>query len=130
MKYFLATAVIVLALVVAGSVFCGCRRSATKVAQGYTLERFNENGKYYLIASEDPLSGGGVFDGTIEQIGWNHDWILAQVTRLASTDTNGWYALDLKTKRVIGPIQESELRTNPTLSKVECRAVEMAAGGR
>lgn len=130
MKHSIATAVIALGLVVAGSLlFCGCQPSTVKLTQGYRLERFDENGKYYVIAPGD-LSGGGVFDGTVEQIGWNHDWILARVTRLYHGDTNGWYALDVKTKRVIGPIQESELRTNSAWSKVECRAVEAAAGGR
>ncbi len=93
------------------------------------MERFDENGKYYVVAPGD-LSGGGVFDGTVEEIGWNQDWILARVTKLYLGDTNGWYALGVKTKHVIGPIQESELRTNSAWSKVECRAVETAAGGR
>ena len=83
------------------------------------MERFQENGKYYVVTPED-LSGGGVFDGTVELIGWNHDWILARVTRLYHGDTNGWYALDVKTKQVIGPVQESELRKNAAWSKIDC----------
>ena len=110
--------------VVAGSLlFCGCEPSTVKLTHGYRLERFDENGKYYVIASED-LSGGGVFDGTIEQIGWDQDWILARVTRLYHGDTNGWYALDLKSKHIIGPIQESDVKTNAAWSKIDCRDAE------
>ena len=84
------------------------------------MERFQENGMYYLIDPKDDQPGGGVFDGTVHKIGWNQDWILAWIRRLATIDTNGWYALNLKTKQVIGPIQESDLKTNPALSKIEC----------
>jgi hypothetical protein len=78
---------------------------------GYKLERFEENGKYYVIGPDDS-PGGGIFDGTVEQLGWDQNSILAQVTRLYHGDTNGWYVLDLKTKRIIGPIQEADLKTN------------------
>jgi len=74
---------------------------------------------YYLTYPGD-ISGGGVFEGTVEKIGWNNDWILARVTRLSHGDTNGWYALDLKTKRIIGPIPEADLKTNASLSKIDC----------
>lgn len=94
------------------------------------MERFNENGKHYLISPENDLSGGGVFDGTVEEIGWNQDWILARVTRLAQSDTNGWYALDLKTKHVVGPIQESEVKTNAAWSKIDCRESEQVFSGK
>lgn len=129
MKHLTVSAVLIL-LVLLNLFVCGCGQSSTKLTHGYKLERFQENGKYYVVYPADEPTGGGVFDGTIEEIGWDQEWIVARVTRLASCDTNGWYALDLKTKRVIGPIQESELRTNPALSKVECRAPEIAAGRR
>jgi hypothetical protein len=98
----------------------GCNQSTKSLVGGYRLERFAENGKYYLENAEAELNGGGVFDGTVEEIGWNQDWIVARITRLASTDTNGWYALDLKTKQVIGPIGEADLKTNSILGKIEC----------
>lgn len=130
MKHSIATAVIALALVVAGSLlFCGCQPSTVKLTQGYRLERFDENGKYYVIAPEN-LPGGGVFDGTVEQIGWNQDWILARVTRLYQGDTNGWYVLDLKTGHVVGPIQESDLRTNVAWSKIDCRESGQVFSGK
>jgi len=130
MKHSIATAVIALGLVVAGSLlFCGCEPSTVKLTQGYRLERFDENGMYYVIAPED-LPGGGVFDGTVDQIGWNQNWILARVTRLYHGDTNGWYALNLKTKRVTGPVQESELSANKEWSQIKCCAPELIKNRR
>jgi hypothetical protein len=108
-------------LILSSLLFFGCNQSTKKLVDSYSLERFDEGGtSYYLMTPGYELTGGGVLDGTIQEIGWNHDWILARVTRLFGGDTNGWYALNLKTKQVIGPIQESELKTNSTLSKIEC----------
>ena len=84
---------------------------------------------YYVIDLKD-TPGGGVFDGTVDQIGWNQNWILARVTRLYHGDTNGWYVLDVKTKRVIGPIQESELSANAEWSHIERFAPELAKNRR
>src|SRR5438034_1367033 len=75
---------------------CGCGNATKRLVDSCRLERFNENGKYYLVTSKNDLSGGGVFDGTVEEIGWSQDWVLARITRLSPSDTNGWYALDLK----------------------------------
>ena len=109
--------------------FLGCSQSVRKIVDGYYLERFDENGMYYLIASGDS-SNGGVFDGTIQETGWNRDWILARVTRLYHGDVSGWYALDLKAKQVIGPIQESELKTNTAFSEIVCRDAAEAFSDR
>lgn len=117
MKY-LTTAVLILSCIF----LSGCNQSKRKLVDGYALERFEENGEYYLESHESELSGGGVFDGTIKEIGWNQDWILAQVTRIYRGDIDGWYALNLKTKQIIGPIQSSELKTNSAFLKIECRS--------
>jgi len=88
-----------------------------------------ENGKYYVIDLDDP-PGGGIFDGTVEQLGWDQSWILARVTRLYHGDTNGWYVLDLKTKQVLGPIQESDLKTNSDWMKIVRRDPEQVFSGK
>jgi hypothetical protein len=119
----------VIVLILGSFLFFGCNQSTRKLINDYSLERFDENGMYYLRAPGD-LSGGGVFDGTIQEIGWNHDWILGRVTRLYHGDTNGWYALNLKTKQVVGPIPESEMRTNSALSKIECHDSAEVFSGR
>ena len=106
-------------LLFASFLFFGCNQSTRKIVGEYSLERFQENGMYYVINRED-LPGGGVFDGTIQEIGWNNSWILARVTKIYHGDTNGWYALNLATKQIIGPIQESEIKTNSALLTIEC----------
>lgn len=118
MRVFIATAV------AASLTLCGCEPSTKKLVNGYRLERFDENGLYYVIAPGAEI-GGGVFDGTVDQIGWNQKWILARVTRIYRGDTNGWYALDVNAKRVIGPLQESELKTNAEWSQVQCSSPEL-----
>ncbi|HWD93049.1 MAG TPA: hypothetical protein VG938_11960 [Verrucomicrobiae bacterium] len=115
--------------IVACLFFCGCKPSTKHLVQDYKLERFDENGKYYVIASED-LSGGGVFDGTVEQLGFDQNWILARVNRLYQGDTNGWYVLNLKTKQVVGPIQESDLKTNAAWTKIEYHDPEQVFSGK
>src|SRR5258708_32972703 len=110
--------------------FFGCGGSTTALVDGYRLERFNENGKYYVIAPENDLSGGGGFEGTVETLGWDQEWILARVTRLAHSDTNGWYALDLKAHHINGPIPESELKTNVAWSKIDCHSSQQVFSGK
>jgi hypothetical protein len=91
------------------------------IIRGYVLECFNENGKYYLFAPGElnNSSDQGVFEGTIDKIGWNQDWILAKVTKIYLGDKNGWYAINLTTKLITGPMQETDLKTNSIFSKIK-----------
>ena len=120
---------LLIASVAASICFCGCEPSTKNLVDGYRLERFDENGMYYVIDLEGLSGGGGVFDGTIDQIGWNQNWILARVTKMYHGDTNGWYALNVKTKRVIGPVQESALSANKEWSQIKCCAPELINKG-
>ncbi len=128
-KILVASAAIVLASCLLGILLTGCEGSTKRLVGEYRLERFNENGKYYLVDSKDE-SGGGVFDGTIDQIGWSQDWILAQVIRLYHGDANGWYALNVKTKQVTGPLSESDIKSNPALSGIAVRSCSDAIAGK
>ena len=74
---------ITLSVVLSGFLLTGCNQSTKKLVDRYSLERFDEGGpSYYLEAPRYEDSGGGVLDGTIEEIGWNQEWILARVNRL------------------------------------------------
>ncbi len=42
----------------------------------------------------------------------------------------GWYALNVKTKRVTGPVQESELSANKEWSQIKRCAPELIKGSR
>jgi len=120
------------AVILTSILLLSCEGETKKLVDGYRLERFAENGKFYLITSRSE-SGGGVFDGTIEKIGWNQDWILASVTRLYNGDPNGWYALQVKTKQVTGPFSEAEIKANPAFSgilPISCADVMAGKSGR
>jgi hypothetical protein len=114
LKHSIAIVVFVL------SMLPGCRNlSHGQLPGGYYLERFDEGGvSYYLGAKGKPVSGGGVFDGTLQEIGWNEDWILARVTRCYRGDPDGWYALNVKTGQITGPLQDAELKKNPAFSHI------------
>jgi hypothetical protein len=113
MRHCLATAVITFLL-------CSCNQSHRQLAGGYYLERFDEGGtSYYVGAPGKSVSGGGVFDGTVQEIGWTEDWILARVRRVYRGDPDGWYVLNVKTGQIAGPLQSSELKTNSAFSKIK-----------
>lgn len=117
LKFVDVTKWIILSVVVSSLLLTGCNQSSRKLVDGYSLERFDEGGtSYYLVAPGYELGGGGILDGTIEEIGWDQNWIVARVNRLYQGDTNGWYALNIKTKQISGPLEESQLKTNSTLS--------------
>jgi hypothetical protein len=107
----------------------GCGQSHRQLSGRYYLERFDENGAFYTVyyvgARGKPVNGGGVFDGTVQEIGWNKDWILAHVRRIYRGDPDGWYLLNVKTGQITGPLQSSELKTNPALSNI--KTIEPAA---
>ena len=108
------------AAILIGFLLCGCNQSQKHIADGYHLERFDEGGtSFYVTAPGTSINGGGVFDGTVHEIGWNNDWILARVTRLYHGDTNGWYLLNLKTAQITGPIPVDDLKANPTFSHIK-----------
>jgi hypothetical protein len=109
----------ILTMALAIGIFSGCGQSHRQLSGGYYLDRFDEGGtSYYVGAPGEALNGGGVFDGTVQEIGWSDDWILARVRRIYRGDPDGWYALNVKTGQVAGPLQSSELKMNPALSNI------------
>jgi hypothetical protein len=101
----------------------GCGSNRMRVAGSYYLERFSENGKFYLRQHGD-RSTGGVFDGHLLQIGANPDTIIAYVKRLYRGDPDGWYMLDVRTGKVSGPLTECELRAFCNKSGITCEPVD------
>lgn len=113
---------IAIAVVVSSFLLAGCDQSTRQLTGGYALLRFQENGQFYVVPSDDKSSsGGGIFDGTIDRIGWNADWILAKVNKVYTGDASGWYALNLTTRRISGPYLEAEVRSHSILSKIGVR---------
>ena len=90
---------------------CGFNPNQRLLVGGYYLDQSEDVPYvYYVGAPGMAINGGGVFDGTIQRIGWNANWILAKVIRLSQGDPNGWYALNLKTRRVTGPLTGVQLK--------------------
>ena len=94
-------------------------QNSRRLTGGYVLERFDENGKYY-VSHGGEWSGGGTFDGTIDSIGWSDDRILAKVTRIYRGDRDGWYVLDVATGAIRGPLTEGEIDADPSLRGIAC----------
>ena len=89
---------------------CGFNPNHRLLVRGYYLDPSEDLPYvYYVGAPGMTVSGGGVFDGTIQRIGWNADWILAKVIRICQCDPNGWYALNLRTRQVTGPLTKNQL---------------------
>ena len=117
-KCFLVIASLVIVGLVAVRFFDPLSR---RLAGGYRLNLFSESGEYYVDEPGVRLTrGGGVFDGTVEKVGWSDTLILARVTRIWGGDPNGWYVLDVETKIVRGPLTDQEINTDPFLARIEC----------
>jgi len=101
----------------------GCGSNRMLVAGSYYLERFSENGRFYLRQRGD-RSNGGVFDGHLLQIGANQDIVIAYVKRLYRGDPDGWYMLNARTGKVSGPLTECELRAVCNTNGITCEPVD------
>jgi hypothetical protein len=66
----------------------GC--AVGKLPSGYRLLRWDGDQDYYLIGP-DKDEGRGVLDGTVVQIGWTDQFIVAQRhANFTATATGGW----------------------------------------
>jgi hypothetical protein len=88
--------------------------SQTKLAGAYCLERDREFTAYRVQKCAGPrdtkADGVGLFDGTVERIGWNEQHILAWRKPAFGGDSAGWMLLEVSTGRVEGPFDEAQLR--------------------
>lgn len=101
--------------------YCVDIHSKRRIVRGYFLHAFYEGGElYYVHKGIWDDSGGGVFDGVIEEIGWNNKWIVARVKRLAGIDPSGWYVLEVKMGRVMSPITYENLAKNTNWASIKC----------
>lgn len=115
MKHLIASAVISVLLF-------GCDQDRRTLSGQYYLERLIEGGtSYYVIDPKSRGDVGGVFDGTVEEIGWNQDWILARIKRIYHGDVSGWYALNVKTKQITGPFQGMEVKRDPNFANINLK---------
>lgn len=83
---------------------------------GYRLELSTRDGAYRVHARDGTPGSAGVFEGTIEHIGWDERLVLAQVRR--ANEARGWFVLDTTTGAVRGPLSEVEIANDPVLSRI------------
>lgn len=105
-----------LALLSAALLISGCEGVQKKtLVEGYHLEHFEESGRFYVRRNGD-LSSGGAFDGSVLELAWNNDFIVARVDRLYQGDRDGIYLLNLKDRLLSGPFTEQEIESNSLLA--------------
>lgn len=101
----------------------GCGSQKVPVGGSYYLDKFSENGRFYMRQRGDD-SVGGVFDRYVLQMGAKEDVVLAYIRRLYRGDCDGWYVLDVKWGKVSGPLSDSERQRICTLNGITCEPVE------
>ena len=112
---------------------CGCSdvdifsRDQKQLVKGYRLEKLPENQRFYVRKKGDE-SPGGVFDGTIVRIGWNNDYILAEVDRLFGGDRDGWYSVETKSGALAGPLTSQEVTNQAHLRSIRCVSPQVVFG--
>jgi hypothetical protein len=82
----------------------------------YSLERA-EDGSYRVVVpgQED---GGGVLEGTVEELAWSSDVILARRRATFRGDPDGWMVIEVATGVIRGPLSGDEVRADPKLAKM------------
>lgn len=81
------------------------------VAGGYFLEQWEDGETYRLYARpvDNTQFGGGLLAGTIEKIGWNEKFIMAFRTAMVRHEGDGWMIVEVNTRRIWGPLSDTEL---------------------
>ena len=94
------------------------------ISGAYGLHYF-ETGEYY-INGPGGSSSGGVLRGTVVELGWGKDTILAKRKANFGGDPDGWMVIDVPSQKIKGPVSENERSTDPLLSKIKTYPPETA----
>ncbi|MCE2504173.1 MAG: hypothetical protein J4G05_08985 [Chlorobi bacterium] len=78
---------------------------AYKISNNYYLvqRQSQKKIKYYLSYKTASVHGGGVVDGTVQEIGWNDSIIVVRRKALANVDMDGWIVIEVPTGKVSDP---------------------------
>jgi hypothetical protein len=91
---------------------------------GYALEK-TEGPDYRVYRNHSPdEESGGVFDGSVEVIGWDHSVILAWVNKNFDGEPDGWYVIDINTRKITGPYSDGQIKNTPAYSRLVTRTPE------
>lgn len=83
------------------------------ILAGYELEQSEDSTLFYLVRKGAQDNGGGVLDGTVNRIGWNGRYILAERKANFRGDKDGWMIIDTSSNRTAGPFTDAELKARP-----------------
>jgi hypothetical protein len=79
------------------------------VDSGFDLCQFEGEALHYLEEEGSPVGGDGVFEGTVETIGWNQRAIIARRHSTFRGDPDGLIVLDIRTKKLTGPFDPEKI---------------------
>ncbi len=111
------------------AVIAGCdqdpfRAGYRKLAGDYELHQWEDGKTYYLEdRAAAAADGGGVAAGTIDQIGWNAQFIVVSRQPTFVGDKSGWLIIDLQKKTARGPYTREELDARIELRDIKIREV-------
>jgi hypothetical protein len=92
----------------------------------YELERSEGGDVYWINGPGGKTTAGGVLEGSVEQIGWSDKYIIAYRHSTFRGDPDGWMVIDVKSRRIVGPLGEAELKQNRELQPIHAVAVAEA----
>lgn len=84
----------------------------------YYLTHFKEVDDKYFIERKGCDLLGGPLEGTVSELGWNRYYILAKIKKHFGGDTDGWYAIDVKSDEIIGPLDRGMIRRDNRLNTI------------
>jgi hypothetical protein len=84
----------------------------------YSLNQWEDEATYYLVAP-GANDGGGVIEGTVQQLGWNRDIILAERLSTFRGDPDGWMVIEVAKHKVTGPFTTEQIKSNPTYAGIK-----------
>jgi len=86
-----------------------------------------EGGKFALVTETTGEAGCGVLGGTVRQIGWNANVILAeQETCGARGARSGWMVVNVRTRAIEGPIDPTTIPTRSDLAGLKVVSADAA----
>ena len=103
-------------------------RTDKKLSGEYCLELEREFA-HYRVQKCSGMRGAntdaiGLFEGTIQRIGWNDRYIVGWRSAAFGGDRSGWMVLDVSTGRIEGPFGDADF-TNLRAQRTELRGISI-----
>jgi len=83
--------------------------SKNKITGNYYLHKWEGGHPFYIVDKWGEPDGGGLINGTVQEIGWNEKYIFAKRKSTFGGDPNGWMVIDVNANKITGPFTDEEL---------------------